>query len=75
MQSMDVFGTSQSGSMGVGGSTMPAMGLQPVSLGGGLHRHTPSDNSVVQVGGGVSYEMLQSFMQRNADGSGGAGMT
>jgi len=74
MQSMDAFGTSHSSSMGVGGSTMPAMGLQPVNLGGGLHRRTPSDNSIMQMSG-VSYEMLQSFMQRNADGSGGAGMT
>lgn len=73
IHSMDVFGTSQSGSSGVGASIMPVMGPQSVSLGGGLHRRTPSDNSLMQASS-VSIEMLQSFMQRNADGSGGAGM-
>lgn len=71
---LDVFGTSQSGSAAVSGSTMPVMGSQSVSLGGGLHRATPSDNSITQAGS-VSREMLHSFMQRNADGSGGMGMT
>jgi mediator of RNA polymerase II transcription subunit 25 len=43
---------------------------------GGLHRRTPSGNAMPQAGGmsGVSYEILQSFMQRNGDGSGGGGM-
>jgi hypothetical protein len=40
---------------------------------GEMHRRTPSGSAMPQAGG-VSYEMLQSFMQRNGDGSGGAGM-
>jgi len=36
----------------------------------GLHRRTPTGNAMPQAGGmsNVSYEVLQSFMQRNADG-------
>jgi len=78
MQSMNFFGSSsQGGNAGMGGSLIPALGSQPSSIGGGLHRRTPSGNPIPQVDGvgNVSYEMLQSFMQRNADGSGGAGMT
>jgi hypothetical protein len=43
---------------------------------GEMHRRTPSGSAMPQAGGtsAVSYEMLQSFMQRNGDGSGGAGM-
>jgi mediator of RNA polymerase II transcription subunit 25 len=54
-----------------GGALLSMMGSQPGGM-GGLHRRTPSGNAMSQAG--VSYEMLQSFMQRNPDGSGGAGI-
>jgi len=56
----------------IGGTMMSLMGSQPGGM-GGLHRRTPSGNTMPQGGGmgNVSYEVLQSFMQRNADGSGG----
>ena len=76
VQSINLFGgSSQGGSASMGGLIMPPMGLQPDSMGGGLHRRTPSGNPIPQADGmgNVSPEMLQSFMQRNVDGSGGAG--
>lgn len=45
------------------------IGSQPTGL-GGHHRRTPSGNSMSQASN-LSYEVLQSFIQRNADGSGG----
>jgi mediator of RNA polymerase II transcription subunit 25 len=57
----------------IGGPMMSMIGSQPGGM-GGLHRRTPSGNAMPQAGGmsNVSYEVLQSFMQRNADGSGGS---
>ena len=55
--------------MGMPGSQQPGMGGPQ-----GMHRRTPSGN--VPGGGpgvgGLSYEMLQSFMQRSQDGGGGS---
>jgi len=54
-----------------GGPMTSTIGSQQVD---GLHRRTPTGNAMPQAGGmsNVSYEVLQSFMQRNADGSGGS---
>lgn len=58
------------GSTTIGGAHM--MNLADTQA-GMLHRRTPSGNQVPQAGGvgGVGYDIMQSFMQRNADGSGG----
>jgi hypothetical protein len=57
-----------------GGAMMSMAGSQPGGV-SGLHRRSPSGNAMPQAGGmSLSYEMLQSFMQRNADGSGGMRM-
>lgn len=47
---------------------MNMMGAQPSMP----HRRTPSGNPVPQAA--IGYDVMQSFLQRNADGSGGAGM-
>lgn len=68
---MNLLGTPLPGAnTNMGGPMMSMMGQQPNGM--GLHRRTPSGNPMPQAGGmgNVSYEMLQSFMQRNADGSG-----
>jgi mediator of RNA polymerase II transcription subunit 25 len=56
----------------IDGTMMSTMGSQTQGGMGGLHLRTPSGNPIPQSGGlgGVSYEVLQSFMQRNVDGSG-----
>ncbi|TFK40100.1 hypothetical protein BDQ12DRAFT_680349 [Crucibulum laeve] len=49
-------------------------GSNPMNLGTGLSNANLSRSSSGGMPGGVSYEMLQSFMQRNPDGGSGAGM-
>lgn len=63
------------------GPSQPALpsfmpGADPNALippGGMMHRRTPSAGSMSGISGvpGVSYEMMQSFMQRNQEGGGG----
>jgi hypothetical protein len=66
---MNMLGNSPPGGNQTIGGTMMSMMGQP----GGLHRRTPSGNAMPQAVTGLSYEVLQSFMQRNADGSGPMG--
>jgi len=68
---MNMLGNSPPGGNQTIGGAMSMMG-QPGGT-GGLHRRTPSGNAMPQAVTGLSYEVLQSFMQRNADGSGPMG--